>query len=60
MATQIKKSDLKRTLKAFQKGKTTKIAAERELFGNDLGRGKKIARLWESTLGVDTRSKTLV
>jgi hypothetical protein len=55
MTTTYKKSDLRRLLKAWEKGKISKIEAERELFGNDNARGKKIARLWESNLGVDAR-----
>ena len=53
--TTIKKADLSRTYKAWNKGKLSKIEAERQVFGNDAGRGKKIARLWEDRLGVDTR-----
>lgn len=50
--TTVKKSDLKRLYTQYTKGKVSKIGAERELFGNDKARGKKIARLWASTLGV--------
>ena len=51
---EFKKKDLRRLLKQWEKGKISKIGAEREL-GIENARGKKIARLWESTLGVDTR-----
>jgi hypothetical protein len=53
--TTVSKRDLRKLFNAWQKGKVSKIEAERTLFGTDKARGKKIARLWESTLGVDAR-----
>lgn len=53
--TAVSKRDLRKLFNAWQKGKVSKIEAERTLFGNDKARGKRIARLWVSTLGVDAR-----
>jgi hypothetical protein len=52
----ITKKELRKYLNRYSKGKITKIQAERELFGTDVARGKRIARVWASTLGVDTRA----
>lgn len=52
----ITKKELRKYLNRYSKGKISKIQAERELYGTDVARGKRIARVWESTFGVDTRA----
>lgn len=50
------KRELRKHLNAFQKGRTSKIQVERDLFGSDASRGKRITRLWRDRLGVETTS----
>jgi hypothetical protein len=50
----VKKGDLRKYLRQWQKGDRSKSSIELEL-GVTTAKGKYITRLWEQELGVDTR-----